>query len=168
MGSNINTEIEVLQGMTVPELREKYREAFGEDTRSYNKAFLWKRIAWRLQATERGDISERARRRAQELASDADLRVRAPRGTFAELPDSDSERTTTHALSEASGRRLPMPGTVLTRKYEGELIRVTVLEKGFEYKDRAYRSLSGVARAITGTNWNGFVFFGLNKKGGKS
>ena len=65
--------------MTMGELRGKYLEVFGEETRSYHKAFLRKRIAWRLQALAEGGLSERARRRAGELANDADLRLRAPR-----------------------------------------------------------------------------------------
>jgi len=55
--------IRALQDMTVPELREQYREVFGEETRSRHRSFLWKQIAWRLQANEEGDLSERALRR---------------------------------------------------------------------------------------------------------
>ena len=62
------------------DLRETYHEVFGEETRSRHKEFLWKRIAWRLQANEEGDLSERAKRRAAELANDADIRVRVPAG----------------------------------------------------------------------------------------
>ncbi|NUN53627.1 MAG: DUF2924 domain-containing protein [Planctomycetaceae bacterium] len=69
--------IRALQDMTVPELREQYREVFGEETRSRHKEFLWRRIAWRMQANEEGDLSERALRRAAELANDADVRLRA-------------------------------------------------------------------------------------------
>ncbi len=82
MALNINHELKMLQRMTVTELRAKYQEVFGEVARSHNKTHLWKRIAWRLQALEEGDLSERARRRAQELARDADIRIRPPRGTF--------------------------------------------------------------------------------------
>lgn len=79
MSLDIVHEVKVLKTMTVGELREKYREVFGEESRSWNKPFLWKRIAWRLQALAEGDLSERARRRAEELANDADLRIRPPK-----------------------------------------------------------------------------------------
>nr|NIM18730.1 DUF2924 domain-containing protein [Candidatus Latescibacterota bacterium]NIM64471.1 DUF2924 domain-containing protein [Candidatus Latescibacterota bacterium]NIO00624.1 DUF2924 domain-containing protein [Candidatus Latescibacterota bacterium]NIO27025.1 DUF2924 domain-containing protein [Candidatus Latescibacterota bacterium]NIO54550.1 DUF2924 domain-containing protein [Candidatus Latescibacterota bacterium] len=59
----------------------------------------------------------------------------------------------------------PAPGTILTREYRGEVHQVIVLEKGFEYDGKVYRSLSGIARAITGTQWNGYLFFGLKKRG---
>ena len=79
MNTDTYKEIMSLTRMTVGELREKYLEVFGEETRSHHKDFLRKRIAWRLQALAEGDLSERARRRAEELADDADLRIRAPR-----------------------------------------------------------------------------------------
>jgi len=72
----LREEIEGLAELSVPELKAKYVEAFGEHSRSGNAAFLRKRIAWRLQAQAMGGLSERARRRAEELADEADLRVR--------------------------------------------------------------------------------------------
>jgi len=71
-------EIQRLSRMTVSELRDKYLEVFGEQTRSRHKEFLKKRIAWRIQALAEGDLSERARRRAEELANDADFAERMP------------------------------------------------------------------------------------------
>ena len=65
------------------------------------------------------------------------------------------------------GPAIPMPGTILTRLYREKNIRVTVLEKGFEYEGQVYRSLSAIAKVITGTNWNGFGFFGILNKGHK-
>ena len=72
-------EIEALSRMTVGQLRQKYLEVFGEESRSNHKQFLFRRIAWRIQALAEGGLSERARRRALEIANDADLRIRAPR-----------------------------------------------------------------------------------------
>jgi hypothetical protein len=77
---NMAGEVADLKRMTVKQLRVRHLEVFGEQTRSGNKDFLWKRIAWRIQALAQGDLSERARRRAEELANDADLRVRRPPG----------------------------------------------------------------------------------------
>lgn len=75
----IFTEFGELRQMKVGALRAKYREIFGEDSRSSNKQFLFRRIARRLQAQAEGDLSERARRRITEIADETDLRARAPR-----------------------------------------------------------------------------------------
>jgi hypothetical protein len=75
---NIAREVAALKRMAVGELRGRYVEVFGEATRSGNKDWLWKRIAWRMQANAEGGLTERARRRAEETANDADLRLRRP------------------------------------------------------------------------------------------
>ena len=79
MAMNVGKEMAALKRMTVTELRKKHVDIFGEQTRSGHKEYLVKRIAWRIQAQAEGDLSERARRRAEELANDADLRTHAPR-----------------------------------------------------------------------------------------
>ncbi len=158
---NIDHEVEKLRAMTVGELRERYVDLFSEESRSRNKQFLWKRIAWRMQALAEGDLSERARQRARELARDADVRIRPPRGTFG--PQAEG-RTSVRPFTPSHDRRLPLPGTLLTREYRGKTIRVTVLEKGFEYDGRVYRSLTAIANEVTGSHWNGYGFFGLAKK----
>ena len=162
---NIKREIERLQRMTVAELRQRWQELYGEPARSRNRIFLWRRLAWRIQEIEFGGLSERARRRAAELACDAELRQRLPRGAFAAEPLSGSGSTV--AVSLGPDRRLPQAGTTLVKDYQGRRITVTVLEKGFEHEGRTYRSLSGVAKAITGTHWNGFSFFGLPAEAGR-
>ncbi len=58
-------------------------------------------------------------------------------------------------------RRLPIPGAVISKIYKGNIINIRVLDKGFEYDGKVYRTLSAVAGAITGQHWNGFLFFGL-------
>jgi hypothetical protein len=78
MGMNVGQAVSDLRRMTVTELRRKYAEVFGEQTRSYHKDFLVRRIAWRMQANTEGGLPERARQRALEIANDADLRTRAP------------------------------------------------------------------------------------------
>lgn len=155
MNPSMAGEVEGLRELTVVELREKYAEVFGEGTRSRHKDFLRKRIAWRLQANAEGGLSERALRRARELANDADLRLLGP-----------AARTVTGRLAVPRDRRLPMSGTVLTREYRGEMIAVTVLDAGFAYQGTVYRSLTAVAKAVTGSHWGGFHFFGLCAKGG--
>src|SRR5713101_9189053 len=92
MDPAILTEIEHLRQMKVGALRTKYRDVFGEESRSSNKQFLFRRIAWRLQARVEGGLSERARQRALEIANDADLRIRAPEGFFAASGPSNAAR----------------------------------------------------------------------------
>ena len=154
-------QIEQLRSLTVNGLLEKYREIFGEDSRSGNKDYLYRRIAWRLQANAEGDLSERARRRALEIANDADLRVRAPKAT---VGSDAKKRTTVTAIGGARDPRLPQPGTLLTREFKGRVHVVKVLDDGFEYDGRQYRSLSKIATEIAGTRWNGFVFFALDRE----
>lgn len=167
MAIDIAREVRALRGMTVGQLRERYIEVFGEETRTFNKAYLWKRIVWRLQVLSGRDISEAARRRARELVCDADLRTTAPKG-FIEAPPMPEVplRTVTGTLDIKTDQRLPIAGAELVREYKGRAIIVTVLEDGFFYEGQRYRSLSAIAKEVTGTHWNGFDFFGLNGKGG--
>ncbi len=72
-----------------------------------------------------------------------------------------------HAAGFTPHGAMPPPGSVLTRKYRGKGIVVTVLPKGFEWEGTVYRSLSAVAKAVTGSHWNGRLFFGLGKGGSK-
>jgi len=67
------------------------------------------------------------------------------------------------AFQPAPASNDPPPGSVLTREYKGRTVRVRVLDDGFEYEGQPYRSLTAVARAITGSHWNGRAFFGLTK-----
>ena len=164
MNPKILSTLRALRGMNVPELRAKYRQAFREEPRSYNRDFLWKRLAWRLQAQAEGDLSERARRRAAELAQDADVRLRAPRGAYGEVAQADG-RTEVRPYPGVPDNRLPMPGTVLTREYRGRTVRATVLDRGFEWEGKVYRSLTALASHVTGTRWNGFHFFRLSAAG---
>ena len=163
MATNVGQEVAALQRMTVKELRAKYAKVFGEDTNGNNKAWLVKRIAWRLQARAEGGLSERARQRAAELANDADLRLSPPKAKADPAP---GERTKTAALRVKGDDRLPLSGTVITRAYKGETLLVKVLPQGFEFEGEGYRSLSAVAKAITGQHYNGYYFFRLGKEEG--
>ncbi len=158
MGTNIAGEIAALDRMTVKELRTKHIAVFGERTRAGHKEYMVKRIAWRMQAKVDGDLTERARRRAEELANDADLRMRRPPDAPAPSPASTT-RTAKVAFGDRAGQ--PMPGTILTRQYKGQTIQVTVRDNGFEYSGEVYGSLSAVAKSITCSHWNGNSFFGL-------
>jgi DUF2924 family protein len=163
MPPNVATEIAALPRLRVSELRERFAVVFGEPTPSHNKVWLVKRIAWRLQAQAEGDLSERARRRAAELVAAADLRLAAPR---AEPTSTDSASAATPTLRMPMDERL-RPGTILTRRYKGRTLQVEVLEQGFACDGQVYRSLSALAKAVTGSHCSGHFFFGLTEKGAK-
>ncbi|MBY0312869.1 MAG: DUF2924 domain-containing protein [Phycisphaerales bacterium] len=163
--STLEERLAALESLTVAQLRERYKQVFGEDSRSGNRQWLYRRVAWRMQALAEGDLSERARKRAAELARDADVRVRAPSVPTSPPRVATSRRfAVTGTLDKVADRRLPPPGTVLCRTFKGEEHRVTILTEGFEYGGRTFRSLTAVATAITGSHWNGFLFFGLAAK----
>jgi DUF2924 family protein len=155
---NVYSQIEELGRMRVGELRERYQEVFGKKTNTAHKQHLVRRIAWRLQVLAEGDLSERAHRRALNIADDRDLRVT--------VPASVAQRKRGAAKSKPKGPdpRRPQPGSVLSRAFRGQNIEVKALEDGFEYQGQRYGSLSAVARAATGTRWNGLIFFGLGKR----
>ena len=126
-----------------------YRGVFGSPSTCRHKQFLIRRIAWGVQAGGTGCLSQRARRRAAELVDPRDLRV----------------RTATNLLGQApKPERSPIPGTVICRKYKGEVLEVRVLKKGFEFRGQTFGSLSAVAKHVTGSHWNGNVFFGVRSK----
>ena len=120
-------EIEELSTMTVGQLRQKYLEVFGEESRSNHKQFLFRRIAWRIQAMAEGGLSERARRRALEIANDADLRIRAPKTKFGQDATLDPKLSVTRKVAGALDPRLPPPGTYLEREYKGRRIIVKTI-----------------------------------------
>ena len=164
MASAALAAIEELRRLNIPALRRKYHELFGEQSKSSHNKFLFRRIAWRLQANAEGGLSDRARRRAAEIADDSDLRTRAA----SELVSTQALRHVPRGERERSQPqrdwRLPPPGTLLTRRMGNRQILVTVLEEGFEFETRRYRSLSAIAREVTGTRWNGLLFFGLAER----
>jgi len=156
--------IEELRGLSVPALKAKYREVLGEETKSSHKQYLFRRIAWQLQAqVEGGGLTERARIRAAQIADDADLRSGGPKGFWSWPDQARTTQPRPHSGTHRDGR-LPQPGTLLTRRHQGREVVVKVLDEGFEYQSRHYRSLSAIALEVTGTRWNGLLFFGLTER----
>lgn len=102
MRLNIDDEVASLRGMTTGELRARYADVFGEAPQSRHKANLIRKIAWRMQANAEGDLSERARHRAEELANDADVRTTPPRGK----PETRRSRQPTKITLASDARRL--------------------------------------------------------------
>ncbi len=163
---NAKKQMAGLDAMTVGQLRARYAEVFGEPARSGNRQWLLRRVAWRIQALAEGDLAartiQRTRLRAHELARDADLRLRPPKA-----PTAASHlgcAVATGPLAHSRDERVPPPGSQLTRRFKGRDFHVTVLPNGFEFEGDVYRSLSAVAHAITGSHWNGILFFGLTNK----
>jgi hypothetical protein len=164
MDLNVGKELAALNRMSVDALRARYAEVFGEPTNGRHKQWLVKRIIWRMQALAEGDLTERARQRAAEIANDADIRRKAPKSPPAAADA--ATRTRTCHLPTNGDRRVPIPGSVITRVYKGQSLEVQVLADGFEYEGETYKSLSAVAKQITGTHCNGYHFFRLTKEGG--
>jgi len=158
--AGVAAQLAALREMTVGQLRDRHREVFGEPTRSRNKDYLIKKLAWRIQELAEGGLSDRALAKIDELAADVPIRWRrAPAPRTMPSPDTASEEPVIER-----DPRLPPPGTVLTRTYKGVDHQVTVLTEGFEYQGECHASLSQIARTITGTNWNGYLFWGLKRR----
>ena len=153
---NMTRELAALPHMTVPELAERYEAVYGEPCRSRNKDWLRKKVAWRIQELAEGGLSPRANARIDELNGESDLKWPRPR-----------QRSATAAVDAGRDPRLPPAGTLLTRPYKGVEYQVTVLQAGFQFAGKHYPSLSKIAQEITGTHWNGFLFFKLQSRTGK-
>jgi hypothetical protein len=151
--AKLTADIAALNNRTVGELAKLYEDLAGEPTRSRNRQYLVKRVAWLLQERASGGLSAAARLRIGDLG---DM-----------LPREWRERLTQRAPAFVHDPRVPAVGTRLTRIHEKTKHTVTILAAGYEYNGKTFKTLSDVAHAITGTKWNGFRFFGLNgKKGG--
>jgi hypothetical protein len=159
--ANAKREIAALDTLTVGELAAKYLEVFGVPTRTRNKDYLRRRIAWRIQEQQRGGLSARALERIEQLAPQAPARWHEP-ATRKPASGAPGRRS----KPELRDPRLPPPGHVLTRIHDGIEHRVTILSDGFEYRGEHHRSLSQLAKLITGTPWNGYRFFFGNARGG--
>ncbi|QDU71083.1 DUF2924 domain-containing protein [Mucisphaera calidilacus] len=163
------TQLAALDDMTTGELANLYRDLHGQPCRTRHRAYLIRKNAWRIQANAEGDLSERARRireRAFELANDAEVRVMAPK-TMICPPQTGETVTVTRPMSRGPAKptdpRIPPPGTALVREYKGRTIRAVVLKdgQGFECDGERFRTLTAVAKRVTGSHMNGFRFFRL-------
>jgi len=140
---------------TLPEgrLKELWRDYFGAEPPAYRKGFLVRGLAHRIQERAYGGLTPAHQARLDALVAEAE----EPRRGRGRRP----------ARATPAAERL-LIGTHLIREWKGVAHEVTVIDGGFEYQGRRYRSLSAIARAITGTRWNGPLFFGLRKSGGAS
>ena len=140
MNDDIVGKVAALPTLENDELKKLWRELFDEAAPRKKRDYLIPRLAWRIQELAYGGISDEAQDRIKRL-------VRSK-----EQIKPSSNRT-----------RRPAVGTKLIREYQGVEHHVTVTRNGFEYQSRTYRSLSHVAREITGTRWSGPLFFGLSR-----
>ncbi len=152
MGKTLTEEIMELRQMKLPELLTRYEALFGKPPRTKHRAWLWKRIAWKVQERRFGGLSEVAKRRLEELISEIDL------------PLGKRERSVTGAPCGDSGAAEHKVGTVFTRTWRGREVHARRVEGGYESEGVHYRSLSALAKAITGSHWNGRLFFGLTRR----
>jgi hypothetical protein len=138
MSDTVLAQIAALKTKSTSELRETWRELFGSEAPVLGRRYLEDRLGYQLQALRFGGLSDGARRKLDALADQLEPKA---------------------ARRRDPGRLLP--GTELRRQWQGVEHVVRVREYDFEYNGRPYRSLSAVARAITETRWNGWLFFGL-------
>ena len=160
MGISIAAQVKALDGMTVAQLRERWLEVFGEETKQRHRRYLIKRLAWKLQEDQLPKLTPEQEERGAEYRREYE--AMPPEKWFPRAGKKGASRAPQKPRSSVRGRRLPRPGSLLTRTFKGRELTVKILDPGFEYNGRVYRSLSGVAREITGTSWNGWKFFGLD------
>ena len=144
-------QIMALEDASLEVLKAQYCALFGKESPcSNNKVFLWRKIAYRLQEIEYGGLSADTQGRISELIERYDpVNNKILRPQNASAKEKSSERDT----------RLPIPGAIIRKEYKGKVLEVKVLEKGFEYQSQVYRTLSAVAKVVTGDHWNGYLFF---------
>ena len=145
MTDTVLAQLAALKAAPISALKQKWRDLFETEPPPYNRRFLEHRLAYRIQELTYGGLKPETMRRLRELANEldggkADVRRRR----------ADHDR--------------PIAGTRLIREYQGIEHCVTVRDQDFEYQGRPYKSLSSVARLITGTRWNGWIFFGLKNQ----
>ena len=145
MSESVLAQLAALKLAPVADLKRKWRDLFDREPPPYNRRFLESRLAYRIQELAYGGLSEEALERLDAIADELEGKATKAR------------------RAAATGR--PIAGTRLIREWQGKEHCVTVRRDDFEYQGRPYKSLSAVARHITGTNWNGLVFFGLKNQG---
>jgi hypothetical protein len=144
--NSVLRQLAALQKMSLKGLQEKWRDLYGSEPPQLKSTFLKKRLAYRIQELFYGGISRTSMNTIAEVILDD------PRANL---------KRTKHKV-EKNGKILS--GTRFIREWGGERHEVIAREKGFEYKGKMFRSLSAIATEITGTHWNGKLFFGLKKR----
>jgi len=144
----IPTRLAALKTATTPDLKAQWRDLFDSEPPPFNRRYLESRLAYRIQELAYGGLKPETVRRLERLGE--------------ELDGGDRKK------SRVRANTMPIAGTRLIREWQGVEHVVTVTTNGFEWQGRPYKSLSAIARAITGTRWNGWVFFGLKNRRGRT
>ena len=153
-----------LPRLSAPQLQAAHRELFGADHPIANCQHLRRKIAWHLQAAKEGGLPESIRQYAIAIARGAELRVRIAENLSRRQAAIPLDQSVTTAVVQTRDARLPMPGSLIVKKYKDKTLVVKVRDDGFEYEGRQFTSLSNIAGEVTGTRWNGFAFFGLDRE----
>jgi hypothetical protein len=147
MPDPVLAQLAALNGATAPALKAKWRALFDSEPPPYNRRFLESRLAYRIQELAYGGLKKETVEQLRVLGKQYDVKP--------------------GQKLKGRSQRLPIAGTRLLREWQGVEHSVTVRGDDFEYQGRPYKSLSAIARDITGVRWNGWVFFGLkNHRGG--
>ena len=150
MATTLTAKIHQLLQLSTPELAAQYADVFGRTPRSRHRSFLERRIAWALQAEVEGGLNSETEDEISQLIEAHDPLQR------------EATRARTSSRDSPLRRKVrPRTRTVITRLYKGDIHEVTVVQGGFAYNGHVFRSLSAVARHITGAHWNGPLFFGM-------
>ena len=144
MADNVLARLAALKTMPTLELKKQWRELFETEPPPYNRRFLESRLAYRIQELAYGGLKPETIERLEGLGEQLD----------------GGNVITRRIRSDDK----PIAGTRLIREWKGVEHCVTVRDNDYEYQGRPYQSLSAVARAITGTRWNGWTFFGLKNQ----
>jgi len=145
MNDPVLAQLAALKGAPAAALKTKWRALFDTEPPPYNRRFLESRLAYRIQELAYGGLRKETVERLRVLAKQYDK----PGSRLKSRPD-----------------RLPIAGTRLVREWQGVQHCVTIRGDDFEFQGRPYKSLSAIAREITGVRWNGWVFFGLKNHRG--
>ena len=141
MNDPVLARLVALKTTPTPQLKEQWRQLFEGEPPAFNRRYLESRLAYRIQELAYGGLKPETERRLEKLGEELD----GGRVDVRKRPANDR----------------PISGTRLIRDYQGVEHCVTVRDNDFEYQGRPYKSLSAIARAITGTQWNGLTFFGV-------
>ena len=142
--SNVLARLAALKTTPTAKLKEQWAALFDSPPPPYNRRFLESRLAYRIQELAYGGLKPETVRRLEQLGEQLDGGNKA--------------------IRRLRGSDIPIAGTRLVREYQGVEYTVTVIADGYEWQGRPYKSLSAIARAITGTRWNGLLFFGLKNR----
>ena len=146
-GNDVLRQLAELETLDMAQLKERWRALFGTEPPGYNRPFLVKRLAYRIQELAYGGLPQEAKERMRSFLEEEGYDDLGRPG----------------GKPNAKLNALSVPGTVFVREWDGVRNEVRATTDGFEYHGRLFKSLSAAARAITGTRWNGPRFFGIRE-----